>query len=126
MRTVEKTIKSNKDVDDVEYEGNASCTLEVWSRPDQSAFYVRNTQGLEYTLYRNEAALDEDDDHPDVIRLTELAWHLLGYIDVDKLTSDILLPWFPEACYEDDEESDIEWGESTRESLAHSMFNLEC
>ena len=68
------------------YEGRASRTREVWTRPGKSTFYVRNHDGQFFTLYRTEAALNDDNDNPDIIELTEFTWQILENIDVDKLT----------------------------------------
>ena len=109
------------------YEGRASRTLEVWTRPGKSTFYVRNHDGQIFTLYRTKAALNDDNDSPDIIGLTEFTWQILEYIDVDKLTDKVFLPEFPSACFEDAEfEGDIDYDNEYREWLAHSMFNLDC
>ena len=114
-------------IDKVIYEGRASRTREVWTRPGKSTFYVRNHDGQFFTLYRTEAALNDDNDNSDIIELTEFTWQILEYIDVDKLTNKLFLPEFPSVCFEDGEyEDDIDWDNEYREWLAHSMFNLKC
>ncbi len=131
FRALVVPVKQNG-INNTIYESRASRTVEVWTRPDKSKFYVRNRDGQIFTLYRTEAALNNDDDNPDIIGLTQLTWHLLEYIEVDKLSNEIFQPELPEACFEDvdfdDDDYDdeaIQWDDDNREWLAHSMFNIK-